>query len=406
MRVRMLIPILILSLALVGPAMSQELDTRWYVAPTGSYTFGSNDRHADDGEGFGLALGKVLNETLNLELGGRYEGLNLDAGADYQLTSVTLDGLLFFTRNNSFAPYLVVGAGVMRTEVLGITGEGLTGHAGLGFVSRLSDRIDLRADGRARWDDNVTDVYGAEGFGDWLVTLGLQIRLGAKPVAAPAPLAAPPAPVTPPKPAPVDSDGDGVTDDLDKCPGTPAGARVDANGCELDSDRDGVVDRLDKCPGTPAGRKVDANGCELDSDGDGVVDGVDQCPNTPKGDKVDAKGCTLLDITVLKGVNFDNDKSNLRPDALTILDESVAILKKYPTLKVEIAGHTDSNNTDKYNMALSHRRAKAVVDYFVSKGIEAARLTAKGYGESNPIADNKTADGRAENRRVEMRIVK
>jgi outer membrane protein OmpA-like peptidoglycan-associated protein len=144
----------------------------------------------------------------------------------------------------------------------------------------------------------------------------------------------------------------------------------------------------------------------VDSDGDGVVDGVDQCPNTPKGDRVDAKGCTLLDITVLKGVNFDNDKATLRADALPILDESVAILKKYPTLKVEIAGHTDSKASEKYNLDLSQRRANSVIDYFVSKGIEAARLTAKGYGEANPIADNKTAEGRAENRRVEMRIVK
>jgi len=125
-----------------------------------------------------------------------------------------------------------------------------------------------------------------------------------------------------------------------------------------------------------------------------------------KGDKVDAKGCTLLDITVLKGVNFDNDKAILRADALPILDESVAILKKYPTLKVEIAGHTDSNASDAYNLKLSQRRADAVVAYFVGKGIDGARLTAKGYGESQPIAKNDTADGRAQNRRVEMRIIK
>jgi hypothetical protein len=88
-----------------------------------------------------------------------------------------------------------------------------------------------------------------------------------------------------------DSDKDGVLDDKDKCPDTPAGRKVNAEGCELDGDGDGVVDGLDKCPNTPAGRKVNAQGCELDSDGDGVVDGLDKCPDTPKGRKVNASGC-------------------------------------------------------------------------------------------------------------------
>ncbi|MCU0841133.1 MAG: OmpA family protein [Thiobacillaceae bacterium] len=202
-----------------------------------------------------------------------------------------------------------------------------------------------------------------------------------------------------------DSDGDGVVDALDKCPDTPRGAKVNAQGCELDSDGDGVVDRLDRCPGTPPGRKVDANGCELDSDGDGVVDGLDQCPDTPRGDKVDSKGCTLTSSIILKGVNFDFDADVIRDDAKPILDDAVATLKRYPALKVEVAGHTDSVNEEAYNQPLSERRAKAVMDYFVSQGIAAARLTAKGYGESSPIADNATADGRAQNRRVELRVL-
>ena len=203
----------------------------------------------------------------------------------------------------------------------------------------------------------------------------------------------------------LDSDGDGVVDALDKCPGTPAGAKVDANGCELDSDGDGVVDRLDQCPGTPAGRKVNAKGCDLDSDGDGVIDAMDQCPNTPAGDRVDGKGCSLPKVINLKGVNFDNDKDTLRPDALAILDEAAATLKRYPGMKVEVAGHTDNRSSDAHNLDLSQRRAKAVMDYFVGKGVEAGRLSAKGYGEAEPIADNGKADGRAQNRRVELRIL-
>ena len=203
----------------------------------------------------------------------------------------------------------------------------------------------------------------------------------------------------------LDGDGDGVVDALDKCPGTPAGVKVDANGCELDSDGDGVVDRLDQCPGTPAGRKVNAKGCDLDSDGDGVIDAMDQCPNTPAGDRVDSKGCSLPKVINLKGVNFDNDKDTLRPDAVAILDEAAATLKRYPGMKVEVAGHTDNRSSDAHNLDLSQRRAKAVMDYFVGKGVEAGRLSAKGYGEAEPIADNGKADGRAQNRRVELRIL-
>lgn len=203
----------------------------------------------------------------------------------------------------------------------------------------------------------------------------------------------------------LDSDGDGVVDALDKCPGTPPGRTVNASGCELDSDGDGVVDALDKCPGTPAGRKVDSKGCDLDSDGDGVTDAQDQCPNTPAGDRVDGKGCSLPKVMTLKGVNFDNDQATLRPDAVAILDEAVATLKRYPGMKVEVAGHTDSHSSDEHNLALSDRRAKTVMDYFVSKGVAAERLSAKGYGEAQPVADNGSADGRAKNRRVELRIL-
>lgn len=203
----------------------------------------------------------------------------------------------------------------------------------------------------------------------------------------------------------LDGDGDGVVDALDKCPTTPAGRKVNAEGCEMDGDGDGVVDGLDKCPTTPYGHKVNAEGCELDSDGDGVIDAMDKCPATPAGDRVDGNGCSLPSVMNLKGVNFDNDQATLRPEASAILEAAVATLKRYPGLKIEIAGHTDSANSDAYNLELSQRRAQTVMDYFLGKGVEADRMSAKGYGESNPIADNGTAEGRFENRRVELRIL-
>jgi outer membrane protein OmpA-like peptidoglycan-associated protein len=203
----------------------------------------------------------------------------------------------------------------------------------------------------------------------------------------------------------LDSDGDGVVDRLDQCPDTPKGAKVDAKGCELDSDGDGVVDRLDQCPDTPKGRKVNAQGCEMDKDGDGIVDGLDQCPGTEPGKVVDNRGCPLAKVVTLTGDNFDNDAATLRADAIAILDDAVATLKRYPALKVEVAGHTDDRADDAYNQVLSERRAKAVMDYFVSKGVAADNLSAKGYGEAQPVADNGTAAGRAQNRRVELRIL-
>jgi len=143
-----------------------------------------------------------------------------------------------------------------------------------------------------------------------------------------------------------------------------------------------------------------------DSDGDGVTDDKDKCPGTPKGTRVDHTGCPLQEVTILKGVHFDFDKSTLRPDSKIILDDAAAVMQRYPDIKVEIAGHTDSVGTDEYNMGLSARRAQAVMDYFASKGIDASRLSFKGYGESMPIVDNSTASNRAQNRRVEMRIIK
>lgn len=238
-----------------------------------------------------------------------------------------------------------------------------------------------------------------------------------------------------PKPAPKDGDKDGVVDEKDKCPTTPAGRKVNAEGCELDGDKDGVVDALDKCPTTPAGRTVNAEGCELDGDKDGVVDGLDKCPTTPAGRKVNAEGCELdtdgdglvdgVDACptvfaktadgcplppppappkklTLDGVNFDNDKATLRPDAAAILDQAAATLKEWGNVKVEVAGHTDSRSADDYNLKLSQRRAEAVRTYLVGKGVSADRLSAMGYGEANPVADNETEEGRFKNRRVEL----
>lgn len=207
---------------------------------------------------------------------------------------------------------------------------------------------------------------------------------------------------------PTDKDGDGVADGADTCPNTPKGARVDAKGCAIDTDKDGVPDGIDKCKGTVPGAKVDAKGCAIDTDQDGVPDGVDQCPNTPAGTDVDARGCTILfeeerAELILEGVTFESNSATLRAESLPLLDRIAESLAAWPEVNVEIGGHTDANGAAAHNADLSRRRAETVRDYLMTKKVAGARLTVNGYGESEPIADNSTAAGRAQNRRVTLR---
>lgn len=197
----------------------------------------------------------------------------------------------------------------------------------------------------------------------------------------------------------LDSDGDGVVDERDQCPNTPRGITVDARGCPPDSDGDGVPDYLDRCPDTPPGVAVDNAGCPFDSDGDGVADHMDKCPNTPKGATVNEAGCWSLEATAL----YDSNSSYMKAAAYPLLDEVASILIKNPQMKVEVQGHTDNTGSAKYNQWLSEKRAQRVKDYLVSKGIEPSRLEAKGYGLTQPVASNATEEGRAQNRRVELK---
>ncbi|MBJ6983035.1 OmpA family protein, partial [Luteimonas sp. MC1750] len=174
----------------------------------------------------------------------------------------------------------------------------------------------------------------------------------------------------------------------------------------------GVVIPLGPEPTAPVAPAPVAPSCaDMDSDGDGVNDCDDKCPGSQAGQTIGPDGCPVPVSIDLKGVNFDFDKSTLRPDAVSILNEAIEILKRYPELKVEVAGHTDSKGTDAYNQSLSERRATAVYDYLTGNGIDASRLVGpNGYGESRPIAPNTNddgsdnPDGRARNRRTELNV--
>jgi OmpA-OmpF porin, OOP family len=202
-----------------------------------------------------------------------------------------------------------------------------------------------------------------------------------------------------------DADADGVADIDDKCPDTKSGYKVDATGCAFDNDKDGIVNEEDACP--DAAGTMALKGCP-DTDADGVADNEDRCPSV-KG-TIANKGCPEItkedEVKITKiasKIFFLNNSDKLKTASLAQLDELVLILKKYELANLEIGGHADSNGDDAFNMTLSQKRTESVKTYLMGKGIMESRLTAVGYGETVPIADNKTVAGRAKNRRVELK---
>lgn len=232
---------------------------------------------------------------------------------------------------------------------------------------------------------------------------------------------------------PTDADKDGVPDGIDTCADTPAGSVVNSRGCPQDSDRDGIGDGFDRCPETPFGATVDQLGCPGDADSDGVPDGLDRCPDTASGAQVNASGCPpatpsrqpreappaaepapaqqkqptraalATDTLVLRGVTFASGSARLSPESFPTLDSLAQTLLANPTLRVEIAGHTDAVGSPEDNLHLSTLRAEAVRNYLVSKGVPFQWLTAKGYGATVPLTTDTSPAGRAANRRVEIR---
>ncbi|MES1217789.1 MAG: OmpA family protein [Bacteroidota bacterium] len=204
-----------------------------------------------------------------------------------------------------------------------------------------------------------------------------------------------------------DTDKDGINDEEDKCKDVPGFARY--QGCPIpDSDKDGINDEEDKCPQVPGVARY--QGCPVpDTDGDGVNDEEDKCPNL--AGVAENQGCPLIKEEVKKKVDyaannilFATGKYTLLSKSFKGLNEVVAILQENPDMNLAIDGHTDDVGNDEYNQTLSENRAAAVKEYFISKGIAESRIVSAGHGETSPIADNKTAAGRQKNRRVELKL--
>ncbi len=337
-------------------ASTDDLDTRWYVAPYGSFIKADDNRNSNDGWGGGLAVGKVLNEHFNVELKGFYQNLgsnsdalNLNTG-DIDMAGGTADLQYFFFRDK-YSPYAVIGVGAANTSTQNGDHVGFIGEAGVGFTYELCDYLSFRSDIRYRYNnnfasnDNNASLFANnsnnDDFHDMVVNVGFVIPLGEK---AHKPEPKIEFPVVTPTPIP---------------------------DCSTkDDDHDGVNNCLDQCPGTISGSKVDVNGCPISLE--------------------------------IKGVQFKYDSAELTSNAKIILDGVAKSLIAYPQKNdLDVQGHTSSEGTDQYNLRLSQKRSQSVANYLKLKGVN-NKLTAHGHGERQPIADNSTEVGKSKNRRVEL----
>lgn len=342
------------------------------TSPTGGYAMDSDMRAA-------AAIGYELTPYMGVEV--EYGETQTDATSNAPVMSAgakirQLVGNVYLTTDamtqnyeNPLKPYLLVGAGQEKNTAGATSSKDTIGNLGLGAFYRMNDTLSLRGELRAihNFDNN---------YWEGLAQVGLQMVLGGHLM--------PVVPVAPPvEVVDGDDDGDGVKNSMDKCPGTPAGTQVDADGCPVP-----VV--------TPPPAPVD-------SDGDGVTDDLDQCPNTPAGVTVDAKGCPNLveDLKMELRVFFDINKSIIKdqykPEIAKVADK----LKEYPNATAQLEGHTDNTGPRKLNERLSLARANSVKSMLVNQyGVDAGRLSTVGYAWDRPIAPNTTKEGRAMNRRV------
>jgi len=313
-----------------------------------------SDRNTEDGDVWqGLGFGYFFNNNFSLdfeydEFDGDFRGFDTAVpGATFdswEFRSYSLMGRYFFG-DRAFRPFVLGGLGATDHRSVLDEGTDLSLNVGVGLHGQLAKHFSVRAQGLLRYDQDGSSIQDRSNFKDFIYSLGISYDFGGRTPRAEPAAAAPPPPPRPAAPPNPDLDGDGVPNERDKCPNTRPGAVVDLDGCEVEA----------------------------------VID--------------------------LKGVYFDFDKATLRPEGIAVLNDAAALLKTNERVVVEVAGHTDSVGSEPYNQALSERRANTVKDYLTSQGVTATRLTARGYGEVQPVATNDTDAGRQLNRRVELIVL-
>ncbi len=314
----------------------------------------SSARDPDFGIGGMGIFGYPLGDAFNLEVTAFGNILRPNANNipgnnnDYQI-GLGLDAMLPLTEG-TIQPFLVAGGGAILERAANVikTGREFSPYldAGGGLLVNFTKQISMRLDARWLLDFNDEFYANRDQLSDYRFSIGLQYAFFV-PKPAPVVLPPPPPPVAPLPPAPIDGD----------------------------------------------------------DDGDGVPNSRDKCPGTPKGFKVDADGCIIEQTIILRTVNFEFNKATLTPEAKDALEQVYAGMASQSKLTVEIGGHTDSIGSDAYNKKLSQRRADSVRTYLISKGIDGSRMAAVGYGEGKPVASNADEAGRAENRRVEFNVL-
>lgn len=362
MKMRLTSVFFLLSAPAISAMAADQAQKPWYIAPTLNYYFLDSDRQADYGIGGRLDLGRSIGEKWDLELSlGRERLHDINGDNDYKQRDWALNAIYYTQRGADFNPYYLLGYGKTKTEFAGDSHQNPSYNFGIGMLNSISDNgMKLRTELRLRVNEDDESIAGVDRFIDPSINFGVIVPFGASPAPAPQPAPAPaPAPEPAPQPAP-----------------------------------------------EPEPAPAPAPEPEGDADQDGVVDSQDACPQSAPGAKVDIKGCEIPEVVILKGVNFETASAKLKPESTATLDDVAASLNKHPEMQIEIAGHTDSRGSRALNQKLSQNRAASVLEYLVSQGVARDRLTAKGYGLSQPIADNATEEGRAQNRRVELHILK
>ncbi len=307
----------------------------------------------DDGAGMAIGYGHPLGGRWSWELQTFADSISTSNGnlQDFSQFGVGLDFNFRFRRGDGVSPFVLLGGGVQRNDVLPETNNdnGAFANAGLGLVTGGLGKSEIRLRAEARYVRDSYEVANEGHKNDRRLAVGVQIPLGRRTV-----------------------------------------ERV----VEREVVREQVVER-------PVPAQI------VDGDNDGVPDQTDACPGTLAGLATDNRGCASASPQVvrLEGVNFELNSATLTANATTILARVAEALRGEPSLRAEIAGHTDSSGADGYNQRLSQQRAESVLQFLVDEGIERSRLVARGYGESRPVADNTTAAGRERNRRVEFEVL-